>query len=77
MRSTTCSSCVRRTTSGRGNPPDAGRLTEFEGRVAAQLASGAALDLKALAIDGSDLMTEFGWKPGPIVGRTLNGCSIG
>lgn len=56
---------------GSGNPPDAGRLTEFEGRVAAQLASGAALDLKALAIDGSDLMTEFGWKPGPIVGRTL------
>jgi hypothetical protein len=56
---------------GSGNLPDAGHLTEFKGRVAAQLASGAALDLKALAIDGSDLMTEFGWKPGPIVGRTL------
>jgi tRNA nucleotidyltransferase (CCA-adding enzyme) len=56
---------------GSGHPPDAGRLTEFKGRVATQLASGAALDLKGLAIDGSDLMTEFGWKPGPIIGRTL------
>ena len=56
---------------GSGRAPDAGRLTEFKSRVAAQLASGAALDLKGLAIDGSDLMTEFGWKPGPIVGRTL------
>jgi putative nucleotidyltransferase with HDIG domain len=33
--------------------------------------SGAALDLRSLAVDGSDLMTEFGWQPGPIVGTTL------
>ena len=37
----------------------------------AQLDSGAALDLRSLAVDGTDLMAEFGWKPGPIVGRTL------
>jgi tRNA nucleotidyltransferase (CCA-adding enzyme) len=56
---------------GSGHPPDAGRLREFKSRVEAQLASGAALDLKGLAVDGSDLMAEFGWEPGPVVGRTL------
>ena len=56
---------------GSGLPPDAGRLAEFRQRVAAQLDSGAALDLRSLAVDGTDLMTEFGWKPGPIVGKTL------
>ena len=71
MRSTTCSCCARRTTSGPATRRTPAGSTEFEGRVAAQLASGAALDLKALAVDGSDLMAEFGWKPGPIVGRTL------
>jgi hypothetical protein len=57
---------------GSGLPPDAGRLAEFRQRVAAQLDSGAALDLRSLAVDGTDLMTEFGWKPGPIVGKTLH-----
>jgi hypothetical protein len=56
---------------GSGLPADAGGLEEFRQRVAAQLDSGAALDLHSLAIDGTDLMTEFGWSPGPIVGRTL------
>ena len=56
---------------GSGLAPDAGRLSEFRQRVAAQLDSGAALDLRSLAVDGTDLMTEFGWKPGPIVGKTL------
>ena len=56
---------------GSGLPADAGRLPEFRARVAAQLDSGAALDLRSLAVDGTDLMTEFGWKPGPIVGKTL------
>lgn len=56
---------------GSGLPADAGRLQEFRQRVAVQLDSGAALDLRSLAVDGTDLMTEFGWPPGPIVGRTL------
>ncbi|HEY7701558.1 MAG TPA: HD domain-containing protein [Candidatus Limnocylindrales bacterium] len=56
---------------GSGQPVDAGRLSEFRARVAAQLASGAALDLRSLAVDGTDLMAEFGWAPGPIVGQTL------
>jgi tRNA nucleotidyltransferase/poly(A) polymerase len=56
---------------GSGLPADAGRLGEFRQRVSAQLDSGAALDLRSLAVDGTDLMTEFGWKPGPIVGKTL------
>jgi tRNA nucleotidyltransferase (CCA-adding enzyme) len=56
---------------GSGLPADAGRLAEFRSRVAGQVTSGAALDLHALAVDGTDLMTEFGWSPGPIVGQTL------
>jgi tRNA nucleotidyltransferase (CCA-adding enzyme) len=56
---------------GSGLRPDAGDMAEFRQRVTAQLESGAALDLKGLAVDGSDLMREFGWEPGPAVGRTL------
>ena len=56
---------------GSGLPADAGRLAELRQRIAIQLDSGAALDLRSLAVDGTDLMTEFGWAPGPIVGRTL------
>jgi putative nucleotidyltransferase with HDIG domain len=56
---------------GSGHAADAGRLAEFRARVQAQLDSGAALDLSGLAVDGRDLMTEFGWQPGPIVGTTL------
>jgi putative nucleotidyltransferase with HDIG domain len=56
---------------GSGHAPNAGRLDEFRQRVRAQLDSGAALDLKGLAVDGSDLMAEFGWEPGPVVGMTL------
>jgi tRNA nucleotidyltransferase (CCA-adding enzyme) len=56
---------------GSGREPDAGALPELRGRVASELASGVALDLHGLAVDGRDLMEEFGWAPGPIVGRTL------
>jgi tRNA nucleotidyltransferase (CCA-adding enzyme) len=56
---------------GSGREPDAGALPELRARVAAQLAAGVALDLHGLALDGRDLMEEFGWAPGPIVGRTL------
>ncbi len=56
---------------GSGLPRDAGRLAELRARVALELDSGAPLDLRSLAVDGTDLMTEFGWQPGPIVGATL------
>jgi putative nucleotidyltransferase with HDIG domain len=56
---------------GSGLSRDADRLAELRARVARQLESGAPLDLRSLAVDGTDLMTEFGWAPGPIVGTTL------
>ena len=56
---------------GSGRGPDAGRLDEFRRRVGAQLESGAALDLKGLAVDGTDLMQALGWEPGPAIGETL------
>jgi hypothetical protein len=56
---------------GSGREPDAGALPELRSRVAKELAAGVALDLHGLAVDGRDLMDEFGWAPGPIVGRTL------
>lgn len=56
---------------GSGRDPDAGGLGELRRRVETQLESGAALDLKGLAVDGTDLMQEFGWEPGPAVGQTL------
>jgi tRNA nucleotidyltransferase (CCA-adding enzyme) len=56
---------------GSGREPDAGALPELRARVKAELDAGVALDLHGLAVDGRDLMEEFGWAPGPIVGRTL------
>jgi tRNA nucleotidyltransferase (CCA-adding enzyme) len=56
---------------GSGREPDAGALPELRARVKGELDAGVALDLHGLAIDGRDLMAEFGWAPGPIVGRTL------
>lgn len=46
-------------------------LGRLEERVEALLAAGAALSTRDLAINGRDLMTELGMKPGPIIGRTL------
>jgi tRNA nucleotidyltransferase (CCA-adding enzyme) len=57
---------------GSGREPDAGGLPELRSRVAGELAAGVALDLHGLAIDGRDLMDEFGWQPGPVVGQTLD-----
>ena len=57
---------------GSGREPDAGDLDELRARVAAQLAAGVALDLRGLALDGSDLMAELGITPGPGLGRLLD-----
>lgn len=57
---------------GSGVPPTAGGLDELRRRVATELASGPVLDRYALAIDGNDLIVEFGLEPGPQLGRILD-----
>ncbi len=56
---------------GSGREPEAGNLDELRARVSRELAAGVALEIGDLAIDGNDLMDEFGWPPGPIIGATL------
>lgn len=57
---------------GSGVAPAADGLDELRARVAAELASGPVLDRYALAIDGNDLIVEFGLSPGPHLGRILD-----
>ncbi len=57
---------------GSGVAPAADGLDELRARIAAELASGPVLDRYALAIDGNDLIVEFGLKPGPHLGRILD-----
>jgi tRNA nucleotidyltransferase (CCA-adding enzyme) len=57
---------------GSGVAPTADGLDELRARIAAELASGPVLDRYALAIDGNDLIVEFGLKPGPHLGRILD-----
>lgn len=57
---------------GSGLPADAGLLGELRGRVRSELEAEAVLDLRGLAIDGSDLIDELGMAPGPSLGRTLD-----
>ena len=58
---------------GSGVAPDADDLAELRARIAAELAAGPILDRSALAVDGSDLMTELGLPEGPALGRVLAG----
>jgi tRNA nucleotidyltransferase (CCA-adding enzyme) len=57
---------------GSGVAPTVDGLDELRTRIAAELASGPVLDRYALAIDGNDLIVEFGLKPGPHLGRILD-----
>jgi hypothetical protein len=57
---------------GSGLPADAGGLPELRERVRAELEAEAVLDLRGLAIDGSDLIAELGMAPGPSLGRLLD-----
>jgi tRNA nucleotidyltransferase (CCA-adding enzyme) len=57
---------------GSGLPADAGHLDELRQRVARELAAGAPLALKDLAVDGRVLMSELDLAPGPQVGRLLD-----
>ena len=56
---------------GSGVARDADELGELRARVEAELRAGPVLDRSALAIDGSDLITELGLAPGPGLGRVL------
>ncbi|MEO5966089.1 MAG: polynucleotide adenylyltransferase [Candidatus Limnocylindrales bacterium] len=58
---------------GRGLAPEGPAVATFRARIDEQLASGAALDLAALHIDGSDLIRELGATEGPVLGRVLEG----
>jgi tRNA nucleotidyltransferase (CCA-adding enzyme) len=57
---------------GSGLPADAGHLDELRRRVAAELQSGAPLNLRDLAVDGGDLTSELDLAPGPVIGRLLD-----
>ncbi len=48
-------------------------LTDLKAHVARILAAGAALSTRDLRLTGSDLMTELGLRPGPILGQILEG----
>ncbi len=57
---------------GSGLAPDAGRLDELRRRIARELDANPPLELRDLAINGSDLVGELAIKPGPIVGEILD-----
>jgi len=57
---------------GSGVPANAHGLDELRDRVRAQLEASVPLDLRQLAIDGDDLMTELAIPAGPTLGRLLD-----
>ena len=57
---------------GSGQPADAGLLTELASRIGAQLAANVVLGRSQLAIDGNDLIVEFGMPQGRLLGRLLD-----
>jgi putative nucleotidyltransferase with HDIG domain len=56
---------------GSGQPADTGGLTELAARVRAELAANLVLGREQLAIDGNDIMVEFGLPAGRQLGRLL------
>jgi len=56
---------------GRDFEPDLAALAALEAHVARVLAEGAALSTRDLKVNGHDLMTELGVKPGRIIGEIL------
>jgi tRNA nucleotidyltransferase (CCA-adding enzyme) len=57
-----------------GRTPDkaTGLLDTFEQAATGELNNNPPFSLRDLAIDGNDLMREFGLKPGPEIGRVLD-----
>ncbi len=58
---------------GKKDIPDLSALAALKAHVERVLAAGAALSTRDLAISGSDLIHELALKPGPIIGKILNG----
>jgi tRNA nucleotidyltransferase (CCA-adding enzyme) len=58
---------------GKGKEPsaDLSQLSRLRAHVARVLASGAAFNVKDLAISGRDLSQELGLRPGPAFGEIL------
>jgi tRNA nucleotidyltransferase (CCA-adding enzyme) len=56
---------------GRDASQDLEHLARLKAHVARVLAAGAALSVRDLAVNGHDLMTELGLRPGPILGEML------
>jgi tRNA nucleotidyltransferase (CCA-adding enzyme) len=56
---------------GSGLPVTAGRIEELRARVTAEIAAGLVIRREQLAIDGTDLMAEFGLAQGPLLGSVL------
>jgi tRNA nucleotidyltransferase/poly(A) polymerase len=57
---------------GSGLPAGAGKLDELRSRIAAELAAGAPLTLRELAVHGDDLTAALDLAPGPVVGELLD-----
>ncbi len=58
---------------GKGkDEPDLSALAALKAHVARVVAAGAALSVRALAVNGRDLMTELGMKAGPALGKMLD-----
>jgi tRNA nucleotidyltransferase (CCA-adding enzyme) len=57
---------------GSGQPADAGHLAELASRVGAELAAGAVLGRRQLAVNGTDLKSELGLPQGRLLGRLLD-----
>jgi tRNA nucleotidyltransferase (CCA-adding enzyme) len=56
---------------GRDFEPDLAALAALQAHVARVLAEGAALSTRDLKVNGHDLMTELGVKPGRVIGEIL------
>jgi tRNA nucleotidyltransferase (CCA-adding enzyme) len=56
---------------GREFDADLAALARLKAHVASVLAQGAAMSTRDLAINGRDIMSELGVKPGPVIGEIL------
>ena len=57
---------------GRDASEDLAALAALKGHVERVVAAGAALSVRDLKVNGRDLMTELGMKPGPALGKMLD-----
>jgi tRNA nucleotidyltransferase (CCA-adding enzyme) len=55
-----------------GMGQDPAEVDEFEAKITSEIEKKSPFGVKDLAINGNDLMDEFGLEEGPLVGRVLN-----